>query len=82
LIRRARYIDQVRLLLLGVDPAYRSAGVFPLLMTALRKQLLESPYRRVEFSWVLEDNRDVNQAAELGGAKPYKRYRIYEKALA
>ena len=82
LLRRARYIDQVRLLLLGVDPAYRAAGLFPLLMVALREQLLASPYRRVEFSWVLEDNRDVNQAAELGGARCYKRYRIYQKALA
>ncbi|HEV3140969.1 MAG TPA: hypothetical protein VGY57_10655 [Vicinamibacterales bacterium] len=82
LLFRARYIDRARLLLLGVDPAYRAAGLFPLLMTALRGQLLASPYRRVEFSWVLEDNRDVNQAAALGGAKHYKTYRIYQKALA
>jgi GNAT superfamily N-acetyltransferase len=82
LLRRSKHIDQARLLLLGVDPAYRAAGLFPLLMQALRNQLLTSPYRRVEFSWVLEDNRDVNQAAELGGAKRYKTYRVYQKALA
>jgi GNAT superfamily N-acetyltransferase len=82
LLRRSRYIDQVRLILLGVDPAYRSAGLFPLLMNTLRDQLLESPYRRVEFSWVLEDNRDVNQAAEFGGARLYKKYRLYQKAIA
>src|SRR5206468_512255 len=82
LLRRAKYIDQARLLLLGVDPAYRAAGLFPLLMISLREQLLASPYRRVEFSWILEDNRDVNQAADLAGARLYKRYRIYQKALA
>ncbi|HMD33820.1 MAG TPA: GNAT family N-acetyltransferase [Vicinamibacterales bacterium] len=82
LLRRSRYIDQARLILLGVDPAYRAAGLFPLLMRTLRDQLLKSSYRRVELSWVLEDNRDVNQAAELGGAKLYKRYRVFQKAIA
>ena len=81
LLRRAKYIDQARLLLLGVDPAFRAAGLFPLLLSALRDQLIGSPYKRVEFSWVLEDNRDVNQAAELGGARLYKTFRIYQKAI-
>ena len=41
----------------------------------------DTPYRRAEFSWVLEDNRDINQPAELAGARRYKTYRIYQKAL-
>jgi len=81
LLLRARYIDQVRLLLLGVDPAYRSAGLFPMLMSTIREQLNRTRYRRVEFSWVLEDNDDINRAAELGNARRYKTYRIYQKAL-
>jgi hypothetical protein len=36
----------------------------------------------MEFSWVLEDNRDINQPAEQAGAHRYKRYRIYEKTVA
>jgi GNAT superfamily N-acetyltransferase len=81
LVLRRRYIDQVRLLLLGVLPEYRAHGLFPLLLAELRRQLRGGPYRRAEFSWVLEDNHDINQPAEQAGARLYKRYRIYEKAL-
>jgi hypothetical protein len=82
LLRRRRYIDQVRLLLLGVDPAYRAYGLYPLLLFELHRQARGGPYKRIEFSWVLEDNRDINQPAEQAGAKRYKTYRIYQKALA
>jgi hypothetical protein len=82
LLFRRRYVSQVRLLLLGADAAARAYGVFPLLMVEWHRQLRGSPYKRAEFSWVLEDNRDVNQPAEMSGAKRYKTYRIYEKLLA
>jgi hypothetical protein len=82
LLLRRRYIDQIRLLLLGVDARHRPLGVYPLLIDALRQQLDRSPYRRIEFSWVLEDNRDINEPADLAGARRYKTYRIYEKTLA
>ncbi|HMJ86621.1 MAG TPA: hypothetical protein VK504_25765 [Vicinamibacterales bacterium] len=81
LLRRKRYVTQVRLLLLGVSAAYRRIGLYPLLLFQLHRQLKDTPYRRVEFSWVLEDNRDINQPAELAGARRYKTYRIYQKAL-
>jgi hypothetical protein len=81
LLLRRRYIDQLRLLLLGVDAKYRAIGLYPLLLYALHQQLAGGPYRRVEFSWVLEDNRDINQPAEMAGARRYKTYRIYEKTL-
>lgn len=82
LLLRHRYIDQARLLLLGIDPAYRSAGLYPLLVFELHRQAKGGPYKRAELSWVLEDNRDVNQPAEQAGAKKYKTYRIYQKAIA
>jgi hypothetical protein len=81
LLTRRRYVDQLRLLLLGVDAEYRAIGLYPLLLHALHRQLAGGPYRRVEFSWVLEDNRDINQPAEMAGARRYKTYRIYEKPL-
>ena len=34
-----------------------------------------------EASWVLEDNMMMSRAAELMNGKPYKRYRVFEKAL-
>lgn len=82
LLARRRYIDQMRLLLLGVDPAYRPYGLYPMLLAALHEQAQGGPYKRIEFSWVLEDNRDINQPAERAGARRYKTYRIYQKALA
>jgi hypothetical protein len=82
LLRRKTIIDQVRLLLLGVLPEYRALGLYPVLICALRRQLVpDTPYRRAEFSWVLEDNRDINQPVQRLGARRYKTYRIYQKAL-
>ena len=81
LLRRKRYITQVRLLLLGIDERHRGLGLYPLLIEEWHRQLQGTPYARAEFSWVLEDNRDINQPAEAGGARRYKTYRIYEKAL-
>ena len=81
LLRRSRIIDQMRLLLLGVVADYRSLGLYPLLLAELHRQVAGTPYRRVEFSWVLEDNRDINQPAEMAGAVRYKTYRVYQKSL-
>jgi GNAT superfamily N-acetyltransferase len=81
LLRRKRYIDQGRLLLLGIDPAFRASGLFPLLLLELLQHAVGTPYKRVEFSWVLEDNDDINGPAAQGGARRYKTYRIYQKSL-
>ena len=82
LLRRQTIVDQVRLLLLGILPEYRAIGLFPLLICELRRHIVTNPrYRRVEFSWVLEDNRDINQVVERLGARKYKTYRIYQKSL-
>lgn len=82
LLMRRRYVDQGRLLLVGIDPAYRSQGLFPLLLVELQRQVEGTQYKRVEFSWVLEDNADINQPAEAAGARRYKTYRIYQKPVA
>jgi hypothetical protein len=83
LLRRKSIVDQARLLLLGVLPEYRAMGLFPVLIVSLKRQVLSSQrYRLMEFSWVLEDNRDINVAVERIGARLYKKYRIYQKAIA
>jgi hypothetical protein len=78
---RRKYIDQMRLLLFGIISEYQKGGLFPLMLLELKRQAGSGPYRRAEFSWVLEDNRDINQPAEQHGARRYKTYRIYQKAL-
>jgi hypothetical protein len=82
LLGRKRYIDQARLLLLGIDPAYRAHGLFPLLLVEMQRHVEGTPYKRVEFSWVLEDNHDINRPAADAGARRYKTYRIYQKPLS
>jgi GNAT superfamily N-acetyltransferase len=83
LLRRKTIVNQARLLLLGILPEYRRIGLFPLLISDLRRQILASPrYRRIEFSWVLEDNHDINATVERLGARRYKTYRIYQRDLA
>jgi len=81
LLTRKRIIDQGRILLMGVLPEYRGFGLAPLMMLQLHRQTVGTEYRRVEFSWILEDNRDINQPAEMIGAKKYQIYRIYQKSL-
>src|SRR5207302_1276200 len=58
LLGRSRHIDQARLLLLGVAAEYRSHGLYPLMLFDLHRQMAPA-YRRVEFSWVLEDNQNI-----------------------
>ncbi len=75
----------LRLPLMGVRKAYHdsptgSALAFAVIM-ALRDYHLKRGVERVEFSWVLEDNKGMRNIIETAGATPYKTYRIYEKAL-
>jgi GNAT superfamily N-acetyltransferase len=82
LLARKWIIDQIRLLLLGILPEYRTVGIFPLLICELHKLVrAKTNYKRVEFSWVLEDNHAINQTVERMGAQHYQTYRIYQKAL-
>jgi len=76
-------IPDLRLLLLGIKPEYRNKGVDALLFREGFKGIKENykKYKRVEFSWVLEDNIHVQRLTEMIGAKLYKRYRIYERRL-
>jgi GNAT superfamily N-acetyltransferase len=78
---RKRLVDQGRLLLLGVLPEYRGFGLLPLLVHELAARAAGLAYKRVEFSWVLEDNSDINQPASQVATR-YKTYRIYQKAIA
>lgn len=81
LLARRWIVDQTRLMILGVTPGYRAHGLYALMIARLHGQL-KPAYKRVELSWVLEDNRDIIRALELMGARRYKTYRIYEKRLA
>ena len=79
----SRKITGLRLLLLGIRKAYRNRGVDALM---LREgfhgiRMKGDKYKRVEFSWILEDNLPVQRLIEMIGGRLYKKYRIYEKAI-
>jgi GNAT superfamily N-acetyltransferase/translation elongation factor EF-1beta len=56
--------------------------VLPLfLVEAMRKEAIALGIKRIEMSWVLEDNLPMRHLAESFGARVYKTYRVYEKEL-
>lgn len=52
------------------------------LIDAVARSARKLGYERYELSWVLEDNMAMRRICDAGGAKVYKTYRLYEKALA
>jgi len=80
-LRRDKIIDQLRLAILGLKPEYRNKGLETVLVDELYGPAIEKGYQRCECSWVLENNRAMNRALEVSGAKLYKTYRIYQKEL-
>ncbi|MFZ6016450.1 MAG: N-acetyltransferase [Nitrospirota bacterium] len=77
----SKKIKDLRLLLLGIKAEYRNKGVDALLFREGFKGVKKGGYKRVEFSWILEDNIPVQRLVEMIGGRLYKRYRIYEKRL-
>lgn len=74
-------IKDLRLLLLGIKKEYRNKGVDALLFREGFNGIKKGGYKRVEFSWILEDNIPVQRIVEMVGGRLYKRYRIYEKEI-
>ncbi len=75
-----RKIPTFRIVALGVKPSHQNLGIGPLFY----QQYLnwgDGRYPCAEVGWVLESNELMNRPIKAMGAKPYKRYRIYEKPL-
>lgn len=70
-----------RILLLGFTTEYRHRGLFPLFVYEASRRGMEIGTEGGEASWLLEDNTAIVGPLEAMGADPYKRWRIYEKAL-
>lgn len=82
LVWRARKIKTARVLVLVVLEGYRRRGISELLILRTLdygKNVLK--YNAAELSWTLEENHLINHAIQNVGARRYKTYRIYERAL-
>jgi len=73
-------LTQYRMFALGVIPEYHGLGIDSLIYRALYEACY-SPKIRVEINYVLEDNYPMNNAIIKLGAKPLRRYRVYEMAI-
>lgn len=72
-----------RLIALGVLEKYRRRGIAEMLVLHIMEEgMIKGGYHGVELSQTLEGNHLINHFLESLGARIYKRYRIYRKALA
>lgn len=74
-----------RLMMLGIKTEMRNqrryAGLSHALYVEIAKRGEKIGYEWGELSWTLEDNRPINLGIKSMGAKIYKKYRVYEKAI-
>jgi GNAT superfamily N-acetyltransferase len=81
LARAARRINQLRLLALGVLPAYRGRGIEALLCLELQEAARRLGYRGGELSMTARENQAIQRTIAAMGARRYKRYRLYQRRL-
>ncbi len=78
---RARKVDSLRTVLLGVVKGYRERGLDGILVGETIRRGLAAGYHCTECSWILEDNRAMCGPIEKLGGVVTKVYRVYELAL-
>jgi len=71
-----------RLVALGILEKYRRAGIAEMLVLDVIDAAFQRGYTGAELSMTLEDNVMVNRFIEAMGAKRYKTYRIYRRAIS
>jgi 8-amino-7-oxononanoate synthase len=82
LMTNKKHIDRARIVTLGVIPKFQGQGVDAMLYREIIERAVAKGMDKGEASWVLEDNIPMVRAAEMMQAKPFKRYRIFQKEIA
>ena len=82
---KVKFPQTVRLPFLGVRKQYHDSflgAALPFLMIqAAWAHAIKRGVKKAELSWILEDNKGINDIIESLGATVYKTYRIYTKDL-
>ncbi len=78
-LRERKKIDAIRVIILGVTPAYRHTGVAARLYQMHFDAAERTPQKGGEMGWTLEVNEPMNRALEGMGAEIKRRYRVYER---
>jgi GNAT superfamily N-acetyltransferase len=71
-------IKRVRVVAINVLPEFQRVGVGLVLLRALVPAARQLDIEEAEFSWVLESNDLARLGLEKGGARYYKRWRMYD----
>jgi len=74
-------ITGLRLLTMGVVHKFHNTGLDMIFFVDTYNEGVSKGYNWAEISWVLERNVLMNKSAVQMGARPYKKYRIYEKPV-
>ncbi len=82
LLMKRKTITRIRVVTLGVRKKFQNKrGLAPTFYYETYTRGKKKGYALAEFSWILEDNVLMNRALQAMGAKLYKKYAIYEKAV-
>ncbi len=83
---KVRHPATARVPLMGVRRKFQHTRLGPTLafmvIDAVRIELHRQGARKIELSWILEDNDGMRHIIESIGGVAYKRYRIYERQLS
>ena len=66
---------------MGLSAKYRHKGLFSLFAYESARRAKDIGFQGAEASWVLHDNIDLTKPMAAMGMNPYKRWRLYEKAI-
>jgi hypothetical protein len=81
LLWHQRKIDTFRVLIMGVVPECRVAGIEAVFYVETARGSFAKGYEYCEMSWILESNDMMNRAIKRLGGEIYKTYRVYQKPL-
>ncbi len=76
-----RKIPFFRVMVLGIRRGYQHLGIGTLFYQRYFDEGARMGVRGAELSWILETNDLMNRPLREMGARPYKRYRLYERPV-
>jgi hypothetical protein len=82
LLAAKKRIKTGRIMILGAKAEFRNRGIFALFANEMFRRGSAIDAIGAEASWILEDNERLNKPLEAMGAKEYRRWRIYDRAIA
>ncbi len=74
-------LQRTRVLLLGVEDAYRGKGLEAALIAEYTRRAMNLGYPNAELSWILESNKEMIRVLEKIGAERASRYLVYERPV-